>query len=152
VVYVASQGVIQLQNKMPLQGSPAMDIFKQMVAAFDAEGRYHIFNAMANQLRYPNSHTHYFYCVLLTLFADAESEAVQELITRVLLERLIVHRPHPVRTCLYSTMIIFEIRLDAIAHPNFNLCVLYTPTCFHAFLATLFFRNIRQYAKSTNTS
>ena len=50
---------------------------------------------MANQLRYPNSHTHYFSCVLLCLFADAESEAVQEQITRVLLERLIVHRPHP---------------------------------------------------------
>lgn len=29
-------------------------------------------NALANQLRYPNSHTHYFSCVLLFLFAEAQ--------------------------------------------------------------------------------
>ena len=33
--------------------------------------------------------------LLLQLFAEAPSEAVQEQITRVLLERLIVNRPHP---------------------------------------------------------
>jgi CCR4-NOT transcription complex subunit 1 len=101
VVYVGAQTIVQLQSKMPLQNSPSLDIFKQLVAAFDAEGRYHLFNAMANQLRYPNSHTHYFSCILLLLFADAENEAVQEQITRVLLERLIVHRPHPVRYISY---------------------------------------------------
>ncbi|VVC86298.1 unnamed protein product [Leptidea sinapis] len=47
------------------------------------------------QLRYPNSHTHYFSCCLLYLFAEANSEAIQEQITRMLLERLIVNRPHP---------------------------------------------------------
>jgi CCR4-NOT transcription complex subunit 1 len=46
-------------------------------------------------LRYPNTHTHYFSCALLTLFAEAQQEIVQEQITRVLLERLIVNRPHP---------------------------------------------------------
>merc|ERR1719229_575967 len=40
-------------------------------------------------------HTHYFSCVLLYLFADTSDEVVREQITRVLLERLIVHRPHP---------------------------------------------------------
>jgi CCR4-NOT transcription complex subunit 1 len=63
------------------------------------EGRYLLLNAIANQLRYPNSHTYYFSCVLLTLFADAPAnpagEALQAQITRVLLERLIVNRPHP---------------------------------------------------------
>lgn len=57
--------------------------------------RYLFLNAIANQLRYPNSHTHYFSCCLLYLFAEANSEAVQEQITRMLLERLIVNRPHP---------------------------------------------------------
>jgi CCR4-NOT transcription complex subunit 1 len=33
--------------------------------------------------------------VLLSLFAEAQQEVVQEQITRVLLERLIVNRPHP---------------------------------------------------------
>merc|ERR1712065_134485 len=59
------------------------------------EGRYLLLNAIANQLRYPNNHTHYFSCVLLYLFAEATSEYIQEQVTRVLLERLIVHRPHP---------------------------------------------------------
>lgn len=54
VVYVGAQAIVQLQGKIPLQNSPAMDIFKQLVASFDSEGRYHLFNAMANQLRYPN--------------------------------------------------------------------------------------------------
>ncbi len=61
----------------------------------DSEGRYLVLNAAANQLRYPNSHTYYFSCLLLTLFADTKSEAVKEQITRVLLERLVVNRPHP---------------------------------------------------------
>ena len=58
-------------------------------------GRYLFLNAMVNQLRYPNSHTHYFSCTLLYLFVEANSEVIQEQITRVLLERLIVNRPHP---------------------------------------------------------
>jgi len=45
-------------------------------------GRYLFLNAIANQLRFPNSHTHYFSCTLLYLFAEANSEAIQEQITR----------------------------------------------------------------------
>jgi CCR4-NOT transcription complex subunit 1 len=104
VVYVGNQSVVQFQSKVPLQSSPAMDIFKALATALDAEGRYHLFNAMANQLRYPNSHTHYFSCVLLVLFHEAENEFIQEQITRVLLERLIVHRPHPVKEFLFFVL------------------------------------------------
>jgi CCR4-NOT transcription complex subunit 1 len=57
-----------------------------------AEGRYLLLNALANHLRFPNAHTHYFSCALLALFTDAGSELAQEQITRVLLERLIVNR------------------------------------------------------------
>ena len=42
-----------------------------------------------------HSHTFYFSCVLLGLFSDMKNDAVKEQITRVLLERLIVNRPHP---------------------------------------------------------
>ena len=45
-------------------------------------GRYLFLNAIANQLRYPNSHTHYFSCALLSLFAETNVEAIQEQITR----------------------------------------------------------------------
>ncbi|KAG9509989.1 CCR4-NOT transcription complex subunit 1, partial [Fragariocoptes setiger] len=72
-----------------------MDIFQHLAMTLDTEGRYLFLNALANQLRYPNSHTHYFSCALLYLFAEANSEQIQEQITRVLVERLIIMRPHP---------------------------------------------------------
>ena len=52
-----------------------------LLACFSA-GRYLFLNAIANQLRYPNSHTHYFSCTMLYLFAEANTEAIQEQITR----------------------------------------------------------------------
>ena len=68
----------------------------KLLRDLDNEGRYLFLNAVANQLRYPNLHTYYFSCVLLYLFTDAKQEVkLKEQITRVLLERLIVHRPHP---------------------------------------------------------
>lgn len=54
-----------------------MDIFQNLIVDLDHEGRYLFLNAVANQLRYPNSHTHYFSCTLLYLFAEANSEAIQ---------------------------------------------------------------------------
>jgi CCR4-NOT transcription complex subunit 1 len=97
VVYLGAQGVLHMQasSPVPIESTPSMDIFKHLTTALDAEGRYLLVSAMANQLRYPNSHTRYFSTVVLLLFAEAESEYFQEQITRVLLERLIVHRPHP---------------------------------------------------------
>lgn len=52
-------------------------------------GRYLFLNAIANQLRFPNSHTHYFSCTLLYLFAEANSEAIQEQITRLVYKIII---------------------------------------------------------------
>merc|ERR1711904_114854 len=86
-------------KSMPGQGlqqnNPSLEIFMYLAHNFDYEGRYLFLSAIANHLRYPNTHTHYFSCVLLYLFADTQDEVVREQITRVLLERLIVHRPHP---------------------------------------------------------
>uniref|UniRef100_A0A183BRX3 CCR4-NOT transcription complex subunit 1 n=1 Tax=Globodera pallida TaxID=36090 RepID=A0A183BRX3_GLOPA len=59
-----------------------MDIFQNLAVSLCNEGRYLLFNAIANQLRYPNSHTHYFSCTLLYLFVGANSEHIQEQITR----------------------------------------------------------------------
>ncbi|VVC94202.1 unnamed protein product, partial [Leptidea sinapis] len=101
VLYVGTQAIAQIKakgqtpNMSTIAHSAHMDIFQNFTVDFDYEGRYLFLNAIANQLRYPNSHTHYFSCCLLYLFAEANSEAVQEQITRMLLERLIVNRPHP---------------------------------------------------------
>ncbi|KAJ3332113.1 hypothetical protein HDU76_001257 [Blyttiomyces sp. JEL0837] len=117
VLYVGIQAIAQVQSK-PLQGSAPMahsapmDIFQQLIVDLDTEGRYLFLSAMANQLRYPNSHTHYFSCVLLYLFAEASQEIIQEQITRVLIERLIVNRPHP-----YGLLITF---IELIRNPRYN--------------------------------
>ncbi|EGF78328.1 hypothetical protein BATDEDRAFT_35788 [Batrachochytrium dendrobatidis JAM81] len=99
VLYVGIQAIAQAQQKQQasflVPHSAPMDIFQQLVVDMDTEGRYLVLCAIANQLRYPNSHTHYFSCVLLYLFVEAGQEIVQEQITRVLIERLIVNRPHP---------------------------------------------------------
>eukprot|EP00937_MAST-01D_sp_MAST-1D-sp2_P007077 g7077.t1 len=96
VLHVGVQAIAQLQAKSSTitNGAP-MDIFQLLVNELSLENRYLFLNAIANQLRYPNNHTHYFSMVLLFLFSETSQEIVQEQITRVLLERLIVHRPHP---------------------------------------------------------
>eukprot|EP00928_Gymnodinium_smaydae_P011184 TRINITY_DN14154_c1_g3_i1.p1 TRINITY_DN14154_c1_g3~~TRINITY_DN14154_c1_g3_i1.p1 ORF type:complete len:2535 (+),score=382.87 TRINITY_DN14154_c1_g3_i1:627-7607(+) len=82
------------QGNMP-QNNPSLEIFMHLAHNLDPESRYLFLSAIANHLRFPNTHTHYFSCVLLYVFAEATDEAVREQTTRVLLERLIVHRPHP---------------------------------------------------------
>ena len=96
VLYVGTRAISELkQNNTSITSSPPMSIFQHLSHQLDAEGRYHFLNAMANQLRYPNSHSYYFSCAILFLFSEAKDDSVKEQITRVLLERLIVHRPHP---------------------------------------------------------
>ena len=81
-----------------MQGTAADLIKLAMVAVqdtLDAEGRYYVLSAAANQLRFPNEHTHFFSFLLLHLFAEARHEFIREQVTRVLLERLLANRPHP---------------------------------------------------------
>ena len=79
--------------------SPHFQIFNKLAKAMTPEARYHFFNAMANQLRYPNSHTNYFCNTLLHIFGveriDQQESDIRQQIVRVILERLIVNRPHP---------------------------------------------------------
>jgi CCR4-NOT transcription complex subunit 1 len=100
---------------------PGLSLLAGLAGELDAEGRYLLLNAIANQLRYPNSHTYYFSCVLLTLFADAPAsaagEALQAQITRVLLERLIVNRPHPWGLLITFIELIKNERYNFWNHP-----------------------------------
>ena len=65
-----------------------------MALELDSEGRYHLFNAVCNNLRYPNSHTKFCSTAILFMFKKSNLR-IKEQITRILLERLVVHRPHP---------------------------------------------------------
>merc|ERR1712232_1380186 len=93
VLYVGMQSISRDQNTQ-IAHTPEMEILQKLME-LDDRGRYVSLNALSNQLRYPSSHTHYFSCVILFLFSEAKDEGIKEQITRVLLERLIVHRPHP---------------------------------------------------------
>lgn len=122
VLYVGMQAIqlLQARNRSqpqsvssdPLAVKAALDIFQTLIRDLDTEGRYLFLNAIANQLRYPNTHTHYFSVILLYLFSDAHQEIIQEQITRVLLERLIVNRPHP-----WGLLITF---IELIKNPGYN--------------------------------
>ncbi|KAJ7950880.1 putative CCR4-NOT transcription complex protein [Quillaja saponaria] len=124
VLYVGMQAIQQLQARSPHAQSTngftlavfsvgaALDIFQTLIMDLDTEGRYLFLNAVANQLRYPNTHTHYFSFILLYLFAESNQEIIQEQITRVLLERLIVNRPHP-----WGLLITF---IELIKNPRYN--------------------------------
>ena len=54
------------------------DLYLNVAAELDSEGRNLVFNAIANQLRYPNSHTFYFSCVLLGLFSEVKVRGGRE--------------------------------------------------------------------------
>lgn len=95
VVYVAAHALSRVQGpQLSLSRTPDIELFQKLME-LDDRGRYVCLNAIANQLRYPSSHTHYFSCVMLYLFSESKNLAVKEQVTRVLLERLIVNRPHP---------------------------------------------------------
>jgi hypothetical protein len=55
-------------GQQPVMHQQAADIFQKLATELDTEGRYLFLNALANQLRFPNNHTHYFSCILLYLF------------------------------------------------------------------------------------
>ena len=107
VLYVGMQATNRIEKR-----NSDHDLFQLLAEGLDAEGRYHFVNAIANQLRYPNNQTHYFSCVLLLLFGRTRKEILQEQITRVLLERLIVQRPHP-----WGLLITF---IELIKNPSYS--------------------------------
>ncbi|CAM0140611.1 CCR4-NOT core subunit cdc39, variant 2 [Umbelopsis sp. WA50703] len=105
-------GIRAIELGLPMtQGAP-IKIFQHLLVELDSEGRYLFLSAIANQLRFPNSHTHYFSCILLYLFSEGNQEIVKEQVTRVLLERLIVNRPHP-----WGLLITF---IELIKNPRYN--------------------------------
>lgn len=74
------QAIQQLQGRTPhtqttalavFSVGAALDFFQTLIVELDTEGRYLFLNAVANQLRYPNTHTHYFSFILLYLFAES---------------------------------------------------------------------------------
>ena len=104
VIYIGQSAISA--NASGFANSPSFNsdslqivLLSKLAKEFPPAARYHYLSAIANQLRYPNSHTHFFSFALLQLFGtdqnDQQESDVRQQITRILLERLIVHRPHP---------------------------------------------------------
>lgn len=135
VLYVGMQGLARLQqsdqqssgggtpagsNTLMLGRSSEMEVFQKLME-LDDHARYASLNAIANQLRYPSSHTHYFSCVMLYLFNETKDSGVKEQITRVLLERLITQRPHPWGLLITFIELIKNAKYQFWSHP-FTRC------------------------------
>lgn len=113
VLYVGIQA-ISISGRQ----TQAMDIYQRLIAELDSEGCYLFLNAIANHLRYPNNHTHYFSNVVLHLFEKAQQESpVKEQITRVMLDRLIVQRPHPWGLLFTFLQLMHNPRYSFWSHP-----------------------------------
>ncbi|KAF2262786.1 Not1-domain-containing protein [Lojkania enalia] len=101
VLYIGSSALTSQAPEGPIfdPSSSAAKLLEKLAGEFRPEAKFHFISAIANQLRWPNAHTHFFSYTLLHLFGppknDPRALEVQETITRVLLERLLVHRPHP---------------------------------------------------------
>ncbi|TFK46033.1 Not1-domain-containing protein [Heliocybe sulcata] len=99
VMYIGVSSVAQSKAKngssLFLPNEPGVVLLRYLVENLDVEGQHHILGSVVLHLRYPNAHTHWFSQLLLHLFAEIKESRFKEIVTKVLLERFIVHRPHP---------------------------------------------------------
>lgn len=99
VFYISMNGLGCVQAGeapgLSLGRSTSMALISGLIDGLQAELRYTVLASLIDQLRYPNRHTHYFSYVVLYLFAESAGEQTKEQITRILVERLISHKPHP---------------------------------------------------------
>ncbi|KAL1669392.1 CCR4-Not complex component, Not1-domain-containing protein [Schizophyllum commune] len=99
VMYIGVSSVAQAKARngtaLFAPSDPGVVALQYLANSLDAEGQFHLITSMTLHLRYPNAHTYWFCSLLLHLFTEVEDEKFQEIMTRVLLERFMVHRPHP---------------------------------------------------------
>ena len=110
ILYLGSNAISSAAKKgstMFVASSPHAKLLEHLACDLSPQARHYFLSAIVNQLRYPNSHTHYFSYALLHLFKTPDDHdsilgsdpaavaEVQQQVTKVLLERLLVHRPHP---------------------------------------------------------
>ena len=101
LLYIVHQDEMPDRRRAPIFTANSRQAFlmDRLMEKLSPEARYYFIGAIANQLRYPNSHTVYFCYALFHLFRagqnDQMSSDIQMQIMRVLMERYVAHRPHP---------------------------------------------------------
>lgn len=98
IFHLEAQEASRIDNSEALSDSMRKSSLYAIIESTMAEGNAHLtytlISAIVDGLTYPCVMTAFSHHMLLMLFLSS-SVTVREIITRVLLERLIVHRPHP---------------------------------------------------------
>lgn len=98
ILYIGMSAVEDGSNEYDPKSSQSV-IVSSLMKNGSVELQYQILEAVANNLRYPNSHTHWFSDMILDFFESKtlwnNQDNIQQLIVRVLLERFICNKPHP---------------------------------------------------------
>ena len=89
----------QNKSKQQVAQKECYEMLKQIILILSSETRLCLLNSIVNELRYINCHTYFYSWMVIYLFADID-ESVQEQITRILIERLQTHEPHPWGLCI----------------------------------------------------
>lgn len=102
VVYIGKHSIARAEIKGApnfTPTSPDTALLSMLVHELRPESRYYFLGAMVDQIRAPDSYTHYFSQALLELFggdlSDSEELDIRQQITRILFERLIGQWPQP---------------------------------------------------------
>ncbi|EKM82840.1 hypothetical protein AGABI1DRAFT_97790 [Agaricus bisporus var. burnettii JB137-S8] len=99
VMFIGVSSVAQAKarsgSSLFVASDPGVVALQYLVTQLDDEGKHCLLSSMALHLRYPNAHTHWFSSLMLHLFLEVMDDRFREIMTKVLLERFIVHRPHP---------------------------------------------------------
>ncbi|KAF7359396.1 Not1-domain-containing protein [Mycena sanguinolenta] len=116
VMYTGVSSVAQAKarsgSSLFVASDPGVVVLQYLATNLDDEGQHHLLSAMVLHLRYPNAHTHWFSSLLLHLFLEVKDERFREIMTRVLLERFVVHRPHP-----WGAMVTF---IELLRNPKYE--------------------------------
>lgn len=74
-------------------------MLKQIIVTLPSDKRLCLLNSIVNELRFINAHTYFYSWMVIYMFNDVD-ETVQEQISRILIERLQTHDPHPWGLCI----------------------------------------------------
>ncbi|KAJ3434626.1 ccr4-not transcription complex subunit [Anaeramoeba flamelloides] len=66
-----------------------------LLNSLDCEGKYYLISAIVNNLRYPNFQTQFSSLLIIKIFSFINDFDIRQIIIRVILERLVVYKPHP---------------------------------------------------------
>ncbi|KAJ2931428.1 hypothetical protein H1R20_g5724, partial [Candolleomyces eurysporus] len=96
VMYIGVSAAGQTKPRLLFSATdPGAVALQYLATNLDVEGQHHLLSSIVLHLRYPNAHTHWFSSLILHLFVEVKDDRFREVVAKVLLERFIVHRPHP---------------------------------------------------------